>query len=548
MSTLERELETAAKATSPVVTLLALCKAWKLSPSSRLARLARGFGRQQQSDGVPGANQEEREAAWLALAEHAGAAELQELLATPWSKRPKDAARRLTALARLGPDPRIVGSLLELDTGNRYASAAGHRFWQDVYELLLSWGSVEAADRVPKDLPASEHTSPWAAARYAAIFEPLALRWAGKWPVEPQLTTSVEALLSALEQKLAPAQQLSAGLLAAVHASPREDSPRLVFADALTEQGDARGEFIALQFAHAAGELPMGKREHMQRLLAASGRSWFDGVESQVSPLAVFRKGFLSEVRLATRTPTPNSPGWTTVECLDVGGIATTLSTFLSHPHLVSVHTLRTFRGGTLEELARHGPPISFQLIEVSHLGGRDMATPDWTLDTLRLLSPIDEAVWWFVGTPLRQHLKTLSLQAQGAFERVGPAVLELEVADSALQVIEVSVRAPPWPLPWIGDWDLRFERDSKGKFSRLVVSIADELYTGLEAALARLDRDQLKSVRVTTTIRRGPTWREETRVFLESVLRSQRRLSSVVFELDKPTALPPRAVVHEGR
>src|SRR5688572_1901233 len=117
MSALEKELETAVKAASPVVTLLSLCKAWRHFPSSRLARLARGFARQQQSEGVPGANQEEREAAWLELADHAGPADLQELLATPWSKRPKDAARRLTALARLGPDPRIVGSLLELDTG-----------------------------------------------------------------------------------------------------------------------------------------------------------------------------------------------------------------------------------------------------------------------------------------------------------------------------------------------------------------------------------------------------------------------------------------------
>jgi hypothetical protein len=99
-----------------------------------------------------------------------------------------------------------------------------------------------------------------------------------------------------------------------------------------------------------------------------------------------------------------------------------------------------------------------------------------------------------------------------------------------------------------VGDWELRFERDTRGKFSRLLVSISDELFTGLEAALARLDRDQLKSVRVTTSIRRGPAWRDQTRAFLESVLRSQRRLTSAVFELDKPTALVPRAVVHEGR
>ncbi len=548
MSTLQLELEVAVKASSPVISMLALCRAWALVPSTRVARLARGFARQLQVDSVPGANQEEREAAWLELAAHAGPAELQELLATPWSKKPKDAARRLTALAGLGPDPRIVGALLELDTGSRYASAAGNRLWQDVYDLLLRWGSVEAVERVPKDLPASEHTSPWNAARYRSIFEPLAVRWAHRWPVEPLLPAPIETLLAALELKLAPSLRLTEGLLAAVHQAPSADSPRLVFADALTEQGDSRGEFIALQFAHAEGELPLGKREHMQRLLAASGRAWFDGLEGQVAPQAVFHKGFLSEVRLATRTPVPTPRAWSTIECIDAAAIATTLSAFLAHPNLPQVHTLRSVRGGTLEELARHGSFRKFQLIEVSHLGNRDVATPDWTLEVLRLLAPIDEAVWWFSGSPLRQHLRTLSLQAQGAFERIGPAVLELELSASALTVIEFAAKAPPWPLPWHGDWELRFERDTRGKFSRLHVSIADDLFTGLEAALARLDRDQLKSVRVDTSLKRGPSWREQTRASIESVLRGQRRLTSTAFELDRPTALPPRGVIHEGR
>lgn len=548
MSALQQELEVAVKASSPVVAMLALCRAWTLTPSTRIARLARGFARQLQVDSVPGSNQEERESAWLKLAACAGAAEVQELLATPWSKKPRDAVRRLTALRRLGPDPRVVGSLLELDTGNRYASTAGNRFWQDVYELLLTWGSVEAAERVPKDLPASEHTSPWNAARYRGIFEPLALRWAARWPLEPSLPASIAALLEVLELKLAPARRLTEGLLAAVHAAPAEDSPRLVFADALAEQGDARGEFIALQFAHAAGELPLGKREHMQRLLAASGRAWFDGLEGQVAPLAVFHKGFLSQVRLATRTPVPTARAWSTVECIDAAGIATTLSGFLAHPNLARVHTLRTVRGGTLEEFARHGPAHRFELIEVSHLGGREVARPAWTLNTLRLLAPIDEAVWWLTGAPLREHVGTLALQAQGAFERIGPAVLELEASSSSLYAIEVVAKAPPWPLPWQGDWELRFERDTKGKFSRLSVSIADDLYTGLEAAVARLDRDQLKSVRVSTVLRRGPSWRDQTRAAIEKVLGSQRRLTASVFELDRPTALPPRRVVHEGR
>ena len=472
---------------------------------------------------------------------------MQELLATPWSKKPKDAARRLSFLAKLGPDPRIVGSLLELDTGNRYPSTAGHRFWQDVYELLLRWGSVEAVERVPKDLPASEHTSPWNAARYRAIFEPLAIRWAGRWPVEPPLPPSITALLEALEQKLAPtpAPDRGAARRGACGAS-RRTRPRLVFADALTEQGDARGEFIALQFAHAKGELPMGKREHMQRLLAASGRAWFDGLDSQVAPLAVFHQGFLSEVRLATRAPVATSRAWTTVECLDTAAIATTLSAFLAHPNLARVHTLRSVRGGTLEELARHGEARKFELIEVSHLGGREVAVPRWTLGTLRLLAPIDEAVWWFSGSTLREPVGTLALQASAGFERIGPAVKALEA--TSLLALEFAAKAPPWPLLWHGDWRLRFERDARGKFTRLQISLGDEVLSGLETALSSLDRDQLQSVQVHTAMRRGPVWREQTRTSIERSLSSQRRLKDSSYELEKPFGLPPRRVVHEGR
>lgn len=548
MSSLQQELEAAVKASSPVVSMLALCRAWALVPSTRIAKVARGFARQLSVESVPGANSEDREIAWMELAARAGPVDVSELLATPWSRKPKDAVRRLSVLSRLGPDPRVVGSLLELDTGNRYPSTAGHRFWQDVYGLLLRWGSVEAMERVPKDLPASEHTSEWNAARYRSIFEPLAVRWAGRWPVEPALPPSTLALLEALELKLAPSQRLTEGLLAGVHAAPAQGSPRLVFADALTEQGDPRGEFIALQFAHAAGELPLGKREHMQRLLVASGRTWFDGLENQVAPLAVFHQGFLREVRLATRAPDPAAPAWNTVECVDAGGIATTLSSFLMHPNLARVHTLRTLRGGTLEELARHGPARAFQLFEVSHLGGRAVATPPWQLETLRLLAPLDEAVWWFAGCPLSRQVGTLSLQTQGSFERVGAAVIELESAAPALQVIHFVSKAPAWPLPWKGEWELTFERDTRGKFNRLHLTIADELLTGLEASLARLDRDQLKTVRVSTSLKRGPAWREQVRASIEKTLGSQRKLTSSSFELVRPVAVLPRAIVTEGR
>ena len=81
MSALQQELEAAVKASSPVVSMLALCRAWALVPSTRIAKVARGFGRQLSVESVPGANQAEREVAWLELAARAGPVDVQELLA-----------------------------------------------------------------------------------------------------------------------------------------------------------------------------------------------------------------------------------------------------------------------------------------------------------------------------------------------------------------------------------------------------------------------------------------------------------------------------------
>lgn len=543
MSALEHELEAAVKATSPVVTLLALCRAWAAVPSTRVARLARGFARQAQAEPVPGAHQRAREVSWRTLAANAQPLDLQALLATPWSKTPKDAASRLAAFTRLGPDPRVVGALLELDSGNRYASAAGHRFWQDVYELLLSWGSVEAAERVPRDLPASEHTSPWSAARYRSIFEPLALRWAGRWPVEPPLSDRAQGMLTQLEARLAPTQRLTQGLLAAVHAAPGEDSPRLVLADALSEQGDPRGEFITLQFAHAGGELTLARREHLARLLTASGGGWFDGLEKQVAPLALFARGFLREVRLSTRSPNPALGAWSTVESLDTAGIAAALSEFLGHAHLAGVHTLRTVRGATLEELMRNGAPRRFELVEVSHLGSRELPVPRWSLGTLRLLAPLDEASWWFSGSGLREVTEVLSLPALGGLERVGPTVSAL--AATRVQAVEIAARAPAWPLLWHGDWTLRLEGP---RLSQVELSLGDELLTGLEEALASLSPTQVRSVRVRTLLRRGPAWREQTEALIRRALSGQRKLTELSFELAKAAPLPVRGLLHRGR
>lgn len=508
MSAAQQSLELALAAASIAETVGHLCDAWRALPATRVAKLARGFAALEAMDSLPGANQDEREAAWLALAARTdgSVSELQALLATPWSKKPKDASRRLDHLRRLGPNPLTVGALLDLDTGERYPSAAGNRFWAEVYEVLLSWGSVEAAERVPRAPP----DSPFGAARFFCLFEPLTVRWAGRWPREPALTPALTALLERLEARLAPRRELLAGLFAAVYAAPDDDSPRLVLADALTEQGDPRGEFLSLQFADAAGELTLGRRERMDRLLAAAGPAWFDGLEREVAPTAIFERGFLSEVRLATRTPSPALPAWRTVNVIDAAGLALSLSSFLEHPNLARVHSLRTLSGPSLKELARAGAARRWRLLEIEGPGGRELVEPRWTVERLRVAGFVDQSVWWLQGTPLLSKAAVLEFPLMQGFARVGPAVKAL--APHTRAALEFTARPSPWPARWAGDWTLRV---ADGALWLCVDSLV-----GLEDALRSFEPGQVREVQLEFASKKSAAWRERARELVATAVR----------------------------
>lgn len=546
MSSALAELRRAVAAATPTERVEAVCRAWAALPSSRLTQLAASLTQQGRAESVPGANQEERERAWLQLAARATVDDVPTLLATPWSKQPRAALARLAALEQLGPDPRIARALLELDTGSRYPSGAGPQFWRAVYGLLLRWGSAEAAARIPRDARAFPDSSPWSGRRFVAIFEPLVVEWEGRWPVEPELSADVLELIERLEARLAPQRALHRALLEAIYARPDDDGARRVFGDALAEQGDPRGEFIGMQFAHARGELPMGERERMQRLLNAAGSRWMDGLDAQVSPLSVFHKGFAEEVRIATRAPDAGAPPWRLVRSLDVAAIATALSDFLRHENTRRVQVIRSLRGATLQELARNGSERSYRLMEVGFLGGREFATPAWTVDTLRLLAPIDESAWWLVGSSGRIKASRVELQITGSFERVGAVVRELEGRAPDVTAITFASRAAAWPLPWLGDWQLELTRVN-GRFERARLLLNDAALEGVEAALGALAPDQLVALEVGSVARRGPAWRDETQRRVLEAVSSQQRLAKPGVELLKARGVTPAPVVYQG-
>lgn len=103
-------------------------------------------------------------------------------------------------------------------------------------------------------------------------------------------------------------------LLDAVFAAPDDVARRLVYADALQECGDPRGEFIALQCSRGEGKVSAREKE----LLRNHGRAWLGEHEKGIERDGlVFRRGFVATARVRWKHALVG-PQWATIEALDL--------------------------------------------------------------------------------------------------------------------------------------------------------------------------------------------------------------------------------------
>ena len=121
-----------------------------------------------------------------------------------------------------------------------------------------------------------------------------------------------------------PMRRDLAELYAAVYASPDDDAPRAVLADALQDAGDPRGELIALQLREAAGDATDEMRERARVLVQKHGKPWL-GALRPITYRAELRRGFLARLELAGKwssskwTELAHEPSIATVEELVPG-------------------------------------------------------------------------------------------------------------------------------------------------------------------------------------------------------------------------------------
>jgi uncharacterized protein (TIGR02996 family) len=248
--------------------------------------------------------------AWLELAQDPSPADLSWLadsLTRQLPKPPKHLAanlllaqrglaRRLTTLAALEPDPRLSAAVARALVSCPFAfERAGelHQLYGSAFDLLCC--DVRQAEVLAAALADPQARAGITRAGLREVLPPLIARCL---QVVPRLSASDAAAWRALVRAPAPARPRAdeAALLREVLEHEEDDAPRLVYADALSERGDARGEFIALQLSAAPRAPPAAKR---QRLLLKAYQSDWLGPLHRVFTHQLFHRGFLFEAALA---------------------------------------------------------------------------------------------------------------------------------------------------------------------------------------------------------------------------------------------------------
>ena len=323
-----------------------LLAAWRethdLALEESIAQLGSGIARQRGA--LAAKSKSELEGAWLVLAANNDPGDLDRLLDTPWPAAWKTALKRVEALAKRDPDPRLARALLRIVT--TYTSLGSEPLHVALARLIAASPSPAALPAIDAIENARERTTTriYARAREAiAALRPV--------PAEAEL------LAEAAGHVTKPAD-LEA-LVAEAMTHPGDLGLRTVLADALQQAGDPRGEFIALQAAIAAGTADAKAKARAKALLDAHIDTWTGPLPGVVRASREFEHGFL--VGLATNAETKallevvDRPEWLTVEKLAAAYAGPELAGLFHRMPLLRCLTVQD--ASTLEALVELGQP-----------------------------------------------------------------------------------------------------------------------------------------------------------------------------------------------
>lgn len=260
--------------------------------------------------------------AWDARAAAASVVERPALLEALADAPSGKALERLAHVARWMPDPRVDDAILGLVEAVPYRATSTKPFWTALWPLARAITDPRQLVRLERAEAAGVAVTmgDWLRTRFAALHEELAPRLSGPHD-EPPILDELATLLDT--RKLSLGSRNLEALLQAVYDAPDDDGPRLVYADALQERGDPRGELITLQLARGFERETLRRdvRSRERDLLDAHGKQWLGPLAAVVMAGYRFERGFLAECRVDNRhvdrlRKLEGHPMWATVHTL----------------------------------------------------------------------------------------------------------------------------------------------------------------------------------------------------------------------------------------
>jgi uncharacterized protein (TIGR02996 family) len=289
-------------------------------------------------------------------------------------------AKSYAALAQRPPDPRIAESFVATIRLVPERSPSTKPFYQLVLDAIVAIAEPRSIKWLREARAGAAELGvrsfrAWLEQTVDAAVAALEARVAQAVPLAADEHILLEKIRAALVGD-AEARQGSARTLgeleAAVYEHPDDDGARSVFADALQEAGDARGELISLQLTHDRELSPKERarvrailRDERDRLLGEiAGWVLADGL--------VFERGFPARARirngLYTYGSPPSSPRWATfveldaaedqsaVNLLDKSALARSLEILRGAPYVTVAILERVTTPLKIVELQFHEP------------------------------------------------------------------------------------------------------------------------------------------------------------------------------------------------
>lgn len=374
MTTLEQALALARAETAPERRVEHLVDAWRISRDLALAELIERFVEATAPTRAPvGTANDSFQQAWLTRAAETKTADLAHLFDSIARGTGPHCALRVKALERFAPHPHVAKVLTGWLLDSPFDGANRARCLGPALNVLRACGDPRSA--------ATLADVTMAAARQVTIRNVGLKNWAALKELAGQAAQwSVSKPVDSLDGLDAPAKSRRVDLQPLwneVFAEPDDTQRKLVLADALQDQGDPRGEFIALQLARTAKQRPT-KRE--KELLAQYRETWMGSIALALrSP--EYESGLLVGGRLRGTIESLQTalehPAWQGVRRIDVERVRTPLV----------VGTLSNPRASRIEQLTGMSSAPVVDLLGVGAQPWKHLEVP-WSNDeTLQVLA-----------------------------------------------------------------------------------------------------------------------------------------------------------------